>query len=80
VITSVYLLFSTAGYFMSRSHVVRAMSLTRSQTMVSVVLPRKRGSPPAVFDCPGSVCVASALIESALSARRASAPPCAAIA
>ena len=74
---SVYFIFAGAGYFWSRSHSVRAMPLVRSQVVAKVASPRKRGSPPAANDCPGSQNFASPLMAMPLSARSASAPPCA---
>src|ERR1700729_4289804 len=51
-----------------------------SQVSAKVALPRKRGSPPAASDCPGSQNLASPLMASPLRARSASAPPSAATA
>src|SRR5215831_7087553 len=78
---SVYVSFSgETGYFWSRSHSVRAIPFSRSQVIVNVASPRKRGSPPAFSDCSGSQNLASPLMTSPFKARKASAPPCAAIA
>src|SRR5258708_8925457 len=80
VTTSLYFTVSTAGYFIARSRSILATPLVRSEVVVKVVSPRKRGSPSALYDCPGSQCFASPLIEMPFSAFNASAPPSAAIA
>src|SRR5258708_38212073 len=79
VTTSLYFSVSTAGYFIARSRSILATPLVRSQVVVKVVSPRKRGSPSGLYDCPSSQCSASPLIEMPLSAFEASAPPSAAI-
>src|SRR5438067_2053549 len=56
------------------------MPLARSQVIVKVASSSNFGSPPATFDCPGSQNLASPLIASPFKARKASAPPSAAIA
>src|SRR5712671_1304921 len=80
ITTSVNLSCSTAGYFMPRSHTLRAASLARSQVTEMSESPRNRGSPPGAKDWPGSQCRPLTLMETALRPRRASAPPCAATA
>ena len=66
---SVYFsLIGGSGYFWSRSQSVRAVPLARSQVIAKVASPRKRGSPPAANDCPGSQNLASPLIGEALQA------------
>src|SRR5262245_49331063 len=56
------------------------MPLARSQVIVNVASSSNFGSPPATFDCPGSQNLASPLMASPFKARKASAPPSAAIA
>src|SRR3984893_5193850 len=73
-------LIGGSGYFWSRTQSVRAMPLARSQLIAKVASPRKRGSPPAANDCPGSQNLASPLTARLFNPRSASAPPSAATA
>src|SRR5262249_10866687 len=72
---SLYLILSTAGYFMSRSQSMRTMPFATSALNVKFESPRKRDSPLTLLDWPGSQCLAVPFDTLVLSARSASAPP-----
>src|SRR5262249_43237355 len=74
---STYFIEPGVTYLRSRFHSVRAAPSLRFQVIVSLESLRKRGSPPAIIDWPGSQYLPSAVMATDLRLRSAAAPPCA---